>query len=134
MLAVFTADCLGVVIDGSPAVAVVHGGWRGLDAGVIEAAIETIDHLGGQVRSAWIGPSIGPCCFEVGDEVARRFPGHVTKTTWGTTSVDLRAVAEHKLGVETMIDRRCTRCGSGLFSHRADGTSARLAAVGWLQQ
>jgi YfiH family protein len=133
-LVVFTADCLGIVIDASSVVGVVHGGWRGLDAGVIESGLSAIRGLGGNLRSAWIGPSIGPCCFEVGEEVAERFPGHVTKTTWGTTSVDLRAVAESRLGVEATVDRRCTRCGPGLFSHRADGTSARLAAVGWLER
>ena len=133
-VAVFTADCLGIVIDAAPVVAVVHGGWRGLDAGVIENALDAIRQMGGRTRSAWIGPSIGPCCCEGGEEVAQRVPGHVTQTTWGTTAIDLRAVAEARLGIEAIIDERCTRCGPGLFSHRSDGTSARLVAVGWLEE
>lgn len=131
-LAVFTADCLGIVIDAGGVVAVAHAGWRGLDAGVIEAALHGCAEMGGQPEAAWIGPSIGPCCFEVGEEVAERFPDHVRQTTWGTTSVDLREAATARLGVATTVDARCTRCTSDLHSHREDATSSRLAAVGWL--
>ncbi len=131
-LAVFTADCLGVVIDAGEVVAVAHAGWRGLDAGVLEAALSASSELGGRPQAAWIGPSIGSCCFEVGDEVADRFPDHVRQTTWGTTSVDLRAAATDRLGVDTIVDARCTRCTPGLYSHRENATPSRLAAVGWL--
>ena len=131
-LAVFTADCLGVVIDAGDVVAVAHAGWRGLHAGVIEAALRACVEMGGRPSKAWIGPSIGPCCFEVGEEVAERFVDHIRQTTWGTTSVDLREAAAARLGVATTVDARCTRCTPDLHSHREDATSARLAAVGWL--
>ena len=68
-----TADCLPIAItrtNGSPAVAVLHAGWRGLLAGIVEAGA---DALGGGELAAAVGPGIGSCCYEVGDEVAGPF-------------------------------------------------------------
>lgn len=127
-VAVFTADCLGIVLHGDGEVAAVHAGWRGLAAGVVENAVAAM----GIVRSAVIGPHIRSCCFEVGPEVAERFPGHRSETTWGTLSVDLAGAAAERLPVEPEIVDVCTRCGSDTWSHRRDGTLARHAAVGWV--
>ena len=73
-LLVFTADCLPVAIvrsNGGPAaVAALHVGWRGLLAGIVANAVAALD--GGTLAAA-IGPGIGPCCYEVGDEVAGPF-------------------------------------------------------------
>lgn len=132
-LAVFTADCLGVVLAGPASVGVAHAGWRGLAAGVIQTTVELMTRVDGPVRSASLGPSIGPCCFEVGEEVAERFPDDVATTSWGTTSVDLAGAAARVLaGIEVSRHGRCTACGGG-FSHRSNGTPARLAALGWLE-
>lgn len=132
-VAVLTADCAGVVLHGPGVVAAAHAGWRGLVAGVLESTIEA---MGAVATSAVVGPSIGPCCYEVGPEVVEAV-GFASTTTWGTTSVDLRAAAAARLGraapgLAVLVDDRCTRCGPGLHSHRRDGTSHRLAAVGWL--
>ena len=127
-LAVFTADCLGVVIHGPRGVAVVHAGWRGAASGVVANAVGRI----GEVRSAHIGPHIRPCCFEVGPEVSARFAGHLGRTRAGTTSVDLASAVAAQLPVEPEVIDLCTRCGDDTFSHRRDGTAARLAAVGWV--
>lgn len=132
-LAVFTADCLGVVLAGPASVGVAHAGWRGLTAGVLEATVGLMERVDGRPRTAALGPSIGPCCFEVGDEVAELFPDDITTTSWGTTSVDLAGAAARILAdIELSRDPRCTACRGG-FSHRADGTPARLAALGWLR-
>lgn len=132
-LAVFTADCLGVVLAGPASVGVAHAGWRGLAAGILEATVGLMQRVDGPPRTAALGPSIGPCCFEVGDEVAELFPDDVATTSWGTTSVDLAGAAARVLtGVELSRDRRCTACGGG-FSHRANATQARLATLGWLR-
>jgi hypothetical protein len=132
-LAVFTADCLGVVLAGPASVGVAHAGWRGLAAGLLEATVGLMDRVDGPPRTAALGPSIGPCCFEVGDEVAELFPEDVATTSWGTTSVDLAGAAARVLGgIQLSRDRRCTACGGG-FSHRANGTPARLATLGWLE-
>jgi YfiH family protein len=127
-LAVFTADCLGMVLHGPSSVAVVHAGWKGLDAGVVESAVGAL----GEVTTAAIGPHIRSCCFEVGPEVADRFPAHLARTTWGTTSVDLTAAAIARLPVEPEVVDMCTRCGPDAFSHRRDATTSRMAAVGWV--
>ena len=70
-----TADCLPVFVTSPVAVAVLHAGWRGLCEGVLEAGVAA---LASRDLEAWIGPAIGVCCFEVGDEVAARFP----QATW----------------------------------------------------
>src|SRR5215218_6333776 len=70
-LLVVTADCLPVALvrlDGPrPAVALLHVGWKGLLAGVVAAGRGA---LGGRLVAAAIGPGIGPCCYEVGEDVA----------------------------------------------------------------
>lgn len=132
-LAVLTADCLGVVLHGEKAVGVAHAGWRGASAGVVAALREEMKLAGAPPVRASIGPGIGPCCFEVGDEVARVFPGQVEATSWGTTSVDLvGAVTEQLDGLEVWAARRCTRHEEGMFSHRRDQTEKRLATIGWI--
>ncbi len=133
-LAVFTADCLGIVLIGPGVVGVAHAGWRGLAAGVVEASVAACRRLGHGAVAAYIGPGIGPCCFEVGADVSGIFSPRVTETTWGTPSVDLAAEAEAQLenqGVATKVDERCTACGDG-HSHRRDGSSLRMATLGWL--
>lgn len=127
-LAVFTADCLGVVLHGDGEVAVIHAGWRGVVAGIVENAVAAL----GDIDSVHVGPHIRPCCFEVGPEVAELFPGHTSTTTWGTQSVDLAGAVASRLPVAPVISEMCTRCGDGYFSHRRDGTSHRLAAIGWV--
>lgn len=135
-LAVFTADCAAVVLESERAVAVVHAGWRGAAAGVVSEAAGYLErrnaHRGPVLRAA-LGPVIGPCCFEVGDEVSAMFPGWVSTTTWGTTSVDLGLAIRAQIpdAMWWSLDA-CTRCGDGWFSHRADGARSRQAAIGWM--
>lgn len=126
-VAVMTADCLGVVGHTADLVGVAHAGWRGLAAGVLT---QFRSHMG-PGASYFVGPSIGPCCYEVGPEVAATFPDDVAATTWGTPSVDLRSAARRQLRDITWIDERCTHCGDDLHSHRRNGTPERLAAIGW---
>lgn len=127
-LAVFTADCLGVVLRGDAEVAVVHAGWRGVVGGVVDRALEMMD----TVRRVHIGPHIRSCCFEVGPEVAERFDGHLSSTDAGTVSVDLASAIAARLPVEPNVSDLCTKCGSDTFSHRRDRTDARLATVAWI--
>jgi YfiH family protein len=118
-----TADCVPIAIaraDGdAPALALLHAGWRGLSEGVVRAGVET---LGGDKLAAIVGPSIGPCCYEVGADVAGRFDVELLRGT----HLDLWAASERALraaGVETVerVDL-CTRCNPDLFfSHRRSG-------------
>lgn len=132
-VAVFTADCVGMVIEADEAVAVVHAGWRGAAAGIAQATLNRMQDLGHEPVRAAIGPSIGPCCYEVGAEVAQLFPGHVSTTTWGTVSVDIAGfVSDTMAGVEVHRIGACTSCDDGYFSHRLDHTPKRQAAIGWM--
>ncbi|MBT8216571.1 MAG: polyphenol oxidase family protein [Acidimicrobiia bacterium] len=132
-LAVRTADCVPVVLHAPRAVGVVHAGWRGLAAGVVAAAIDVMRRTGQDPERAAIGPSIGPCCYEVGDEVIAAFDGRAVQTRQGTPSVDLWSEAAAQLeGLEVWRADLCTYCETGFHSFRATGTAARQTSVGWL--
>ena len=125
----FSADCLPIAIartDGVRRLAVVHAGWRGLSEGVVEAAVLVV----GGPSAAVVGPAIGPCCYEVGDEVATLFDEDLTVAS----RLDLWTAAERRLlraGV-ACVDRvdLCTRCHEDLFfSHRRSGTARGVQGV-----
>ena len=139
-LAIQTADCLAVLIAGEGAIAAVHAGWRGSEARVAEKVASTLESMGVPWPSlrAWIGPSIGPCCYEVGREVAARFPeGAVSNPPEGGLRLDLRAVNRMQLeqaGIapeRIFMDPTCTRCGGPRYaSYRRDGARAgRMIAL-----
>jgi YfiH family protein len=141
VVAVLTADCLPVVLatgDGSR-IAAVHAGWRGLAAGVLEAAVAAI---GSDCRGlrAWIGPRIGPAAYEVDGPVRDAFPGcssAFVPSRPGHWLADLPAIATdrlHRAGVDAIDDcGRCTASEPGhFFSHRRDGASGRQATLAWI--
>lgn len=127
---VLTADCLPVALVAPEGVAMLHAGWRGLAGGVLEEGVRALRELGAQDLAAAIGPGIGPCCYEVGDDVREAF---------GTTdrTLDLKAIARTRLqdaGVEDIQDvALCTSCHPDLFfSHRRDGgVTGRQGGVAW---
>jgi YfiH family protein len=132
-IAVFTADCLGVALWGEGAVGVAHAGWRGAAAGVVSELVRAMSEAGHPPQGAAISPHIGPCCYEVGQEVAAHFPHHQSVTTWGTRSVDLQTAVVSRLhGLPAARSEMCTFHHAGLFSHRGDGTTQRMATVAWL--
>jgi YfiH family protein len=132
-LAIRTADCVPVVIHGDTAVAVVHAGWRGLASGVVENAIAALGEEDAVPRRAAVGPSIGPCCYEVGPEVVAALGGRTATTSWGTTSVDLWSETERRLSeLDVWRADLCTRCEKPFHSFRADGTVLRQTTLGWL--
>jgi polyphenol oxidase len=132
-LLVLTADCLPVALASPGAVAMVHAGWRGLAAGVLEEGVAALRALGDGPIHAAIGPGAGGCCYEVGDEVAAQFPA------WARTGrrIDLKAVADARLGaagVSEITDvTRCTMCEPDVFfSHRASGgLTGRQGGIVW---
>jgi YfiH family protein len=122
-----SADCLPVALartnGDTPAVAVVHVGWRGLIDGILESAF---DSLGGGELTAAVGPGIGPCCYEVREDVAAPFRARFGAGIVQHGKLDLWRSAEAALneaGV-THVDRfdLCTSCRpEQFFSHRRDG-------------
>ena len=132
-VAVFTADCYGVILEAENAVGIAHAGWRGARLEVVAALLGEMESNGHAVTRAAIGPGIGRCCFEVGSVVAREFPLDQSTTAWNTASVDLVGSISRQLpGIELWSADLCTHHDAGFFSHRMDGTAQRLAAVGWL--
>jgi purine-nucleoside/S-methyl-5'-thioadenosine phosphorylase / adenosine deaminase len=128
---VFVADCLPVALAGPRGVAMIHCGWRGMAAGIVRHGTDEVE-----ATAAAVGPSIGPCCYEVGDEVRARF-ADVPEAESGGRRIDLPAIAAAKLhaaGVEEVhVAGLCTICTTELFfSHRGDGgTTGRQVGVVW---
>lgn len=132
-LVIATADCLPVILEGDRAVGVAHAGWRGAAAGVVGALRQAMEEAGMPPARAAIGPGIGACCFEVGPEVAARFPGHESETDRGMVSVDLAAaVSDALVGLEVWRSPDCTMGDDRYRSHRRDGTPERQVAIAWL--
>jgi YfiH family protein len=135
-----TADCMPIAIARSdgirPAVEILHAGWRGLLAGIVAAGVRAI---GARKLVAAIGPSIGPCCYEVGDEVATPFrQAFGEDVVHEGSKLDLWTAAERALraaGVDH-VDRfdLCTACnGDRFFSHRRDhGRTGRQGVIAYV--
>ena len=130
---VMVADCLPVAVASQHGVAMLHAGWRGLAGGILEKGVAA---LGDGPKAAAIGPGIGVCCFEVGDEVRAAFADHAVAQRG--RHLDLKAIARRQLraaGVDQVDDcDLCTACETALFfSHRRDqGVTGRQAGVAWL--
>ena len=134
------ADCVPLLV-GSRArgVAAIHAGWRGVVAGVIDAARAALD---ASDAIAAIGPCIGPCCFEVGADVGERIasacgePRVIARREGDKAFVDLRLAVREQLAMRGVTDVEdvpgCTRCDAvRFFSYRRDGehSGRHLAAI-----
>ncbi|MFM1989632.1 MAG: hypothetical protein RJA99_2589 [Pseudomonadota bacterium] len=149
VLAVMTADCLPILLADAHGrgVAVAHAGWRGLAAGVAEAAVDALRaRVGDDARvQAWLGPAIGPSAFEVGDDVRDAFvafdadaagafvPGPAPGKWWadlaGLARLRLAAMGVHDVTGGTL----CTVSdASRFYSHRRDRRSGRFASLLWI--
>ncbi|HEX7085663.1 MAG TPA: polyphenol oxidase family protein [Vicinamibacterales bacterium] len=140
-VAVQVADCVPLLVAGRRAVAAAHAGWRGTAANVAGTAIEALVRLGEDRRDlhAAIGPSIGPCCYEVGDELADRFaeagwrdvldrwftrPGSERHLDLWTANRD-QLIAAGVPAAQVHASGLCTRChGAWFHSYRREGAAA----------
>jgi len=149
VVGVRVADCVPLLLHAaeSGAVAAVHAGWRGVARGVVEAGVAALIRIGRdapQRLTAALFPHIGPCCFEVGEDVAQQLaalhpePERVVDRTRSKPHVDLAAIVRAKLlalGVrEENIERvaGCTLCEpERFFSYRRDGqrSGRHVAAI-----
>jgi len=131
------ADCLPIALaranGGKPALAVLHAGWRGLVDGIAAEGVKT---LGGGLVGAMIGPGIGPCCYDVGEEVAAPFRRAFGTGLYRNGKLDLWSAAERALRTAGVarVDRAdlCTSCNPDrFFSHRRDdGLTGRQGVLG----
>jgi YfiH family protein len=143
--AVLAADCLPILLcdEAGRAVGAVHAGWRGLAAGILEAAVAALA-IPGERLLAWLGPAIGPAAFEVGEEVRAAF---ITVDSGAAEAFlaaqdgkwwcDLYAVARRRLnalGVERIFGGGfCTFSEAGRFySYRREGLTGRMASLIWI--
>jgi YfiH family protein len=147
--AVLTADCLPVLFcsSGGDVVAAAHAGWRGLQAGVLEATVAAMESAPDNVL-AWLGPAIGPAAFEVGEEVRDAFlaaagpglssaiagcfracpgaPGKWWADLCGLARIRLQAQGVHRISG----GQWCTHGDPERFySHRRDGVTGRMASL-----
>ena len=146
--AVLTADCLPLLLTDSQGhqVAAVHGGWRGLAGGVIEATLERFRAPARELL-CWLGPAIGPQAFEVGEEVRavfleqigpaagkafrHRAPGRWFGDLYLLARLRLQAAGVQQIyggGFCTFQDRR------RFFSYRRDGITGRMATLIWKEE
>lgn len=132
-----TADCLPIALarrNGRPALALLHAGRLGLLAGIVESGVAAL----GSRLAAVIGPGIGPCCYEVGTEIADAYRHRFGPDAVIGRNLDLWTAAERALreaGVES-VDRLdlCTACRADrFFSHRRDGGgTGRQGVIGFV--
>ena len=142
---VMTADCLPILLcnrQGSE-VAAIHAGWRGLQAGVLQGTISTMQSPPRQLM-AWIGPGISQGCFEVGEEVYAAFvDADAAATSWflanrpGHWLCDLAGLAESVLRQQGVADvLRSPHCSyrdaEMFYSYRREPVSGRMASLIWI--
>ena len=148
LIGIVTADCVPILVasrDGR-AVAAIHGGWRGLAAGVVDAGVAALRELTRGELVAAIGPHVGPCCYEVDEPVLQRLgerfsnvlddatrparPGHV----WLDLGVIAQAALRHaEVSAIERLPGTCTACpGAPFFSVRRDGADTGRQ-VHWIQ-
>jgi YfiH family protein len=140
--AVMTADCLPLLVcskDGAQ-VAAIHAGWRGLLAGVISNTILAMQQ---QNLLVWLGPAIGPDCFEVGAEVrdaflekSAAFNAAFKKQSSGKWLADIYQMARIELaalGIANVYGgTNCTVTEHERFySYRRDTQTGRMATLIW---
>jgi hypothetical protein len=150
-LVIMVADCLPIALvdSGRGVAAAVHAGWRGLADGILFSALETMKKTWGTFPAdvvAWVGPAIGACCYEVGPEVAERFPLATQPSEDGRSMLDLRGAARRSLAAAGLLEENltgldlCTSCHPDLFfSHRrstreGQTTTGRQALILWLDR
>ena len=133
-----TADCLPIALarqnGEKPALALLHVGRLGLLQGIVDAGVAV---LGGRLEAV-IGPGIGPCCYEVGEDIAGAYRERFGADALRGRNLDLWTVAERVLrsaGVES-VERLdlCTACDPArFFSHRRDGpVTGRQGVIGYV--
>lgn len=151
--AILFADCLPIFLcdTAGTAVGVVHAGWRGLLAGIIEQSVADMRVANNQLM-AWLGPAIGPVYFEVGDEVKAAFVDHDCIAAQAFTARNNQTSSAEKkwlANIFLLARQRLARSGVSeiygggtctysdpqrFFSYRRDGETGRMAALIWLDE
>ena len=132
----FSADCLPIAlarVNGNRGLALLHAGRMGLLEGIVEAGAAALDGP----TAAIVGPGIGPCCYEVGEDILAAYRARFGADVVQGRNLDLWSATErvlHEAGVET-VERLevCTACDDRFFSHRRDGPiTGRQGVIGYV--
>ena len=151
VLGIQTADCLPVLLVDPQLrlVAAAHAGWRGTAAGVTRQAVRALVARGSRPQDlvAALGPAIGPCCYEVGDELREAFgpegaeffrPGPGAKPHLDVRAANVRQLLEAGLPAEAIHNiADCTHCHPDLYhSYRREGLGSgrMISFVGFSQR
>lgn len=148
VLAVMTADCVPILITNRTAtlVAVVHAGWKGLAAGVVEKTVDALPEKASELV-AWVGPCISQTHFEVGEDVYTAFKSRpyfkteffksgASENKWWANLPGLVDSQLAHLGVgERYLSGLCTFADADtFFSYRRDGITGRMASLIWMDK
>ncbi len=134
VLSVRTADCVPIFLydPKNKCIGLVHAGWKSSALGIVKKAVESLSQNYGSIPAdilAAFGPAIGRCCYEVGQEFEKIFPGEVSYFN-GHRFLDLPLVNKNQmlaLGVKSeniLSNTLCTACGAEFFSYRRDKEQA----------
>jgi len=138
-LVIFTADCVPVFLsdEKNRVVGVLHAGWRGVCARILGKAVRIIRQRWGipaKQLKVWLGPSIGPCCFEVQWDVARYFPKtrRPKMDRWTVNLAEELHLQARRLGLQfpkMSSSTNCTMHARQFHSYRRDKTDKRMASI-----
>ncbi len=140
LLGVIVADCLPVSFSSRDIFGIVHAGWRGIEMGIIEKIEKEIKEMGRDIKSFLfeIGPSIGPCHFEIKEDLFDKFKKYdsfIQKRN-GKIFLDLKGVVKEKIrkmGVDRVKDQNiCTFCNNNYYSFRRDNDKKRIIVINYL--
>ena len=140
VLVIQVADCLPVLVcnRAGTEIAAIHAGWKGLSSGIIA---NTIGMFADRELIAWIGPGIGPCHYEVDEELVQAFADYPDAIMKGRDAdhwqLNLAAIANDQLeqaGIGVVaVSCDCTYCEQDRFySYRRDENCGRMAALIWI--
>lgn len=126
-MAIKTADCMPIVIEGELGVVFLHAGWRGLADGILRN--EKISEI--KPQTFYVGPCIRECCFEVSEDFKENFRGspffiqRANKLYFNMQEEAKRQILEMYPAIETKISNSCTCCNENFHSYRRNKTANR---------
>ena len=144
IIAITVADCMPLLlVEASGVISLLHLGWRGIEQGLLEKAIEFIEAKSAEPIVAVLGPCINECCYEFGQNqmknlVEKYGNNIVSETLDGSTSLSLKeCVREVLKNCEVNIeydDKVCTNCDPRHWSFRGEGTDKRQVMIAWKEE
>ena len=134
VLSIQVADCIPLYLADpvNNVIGIVHAGWKGIEKGIVDNSINKMINLGAENKKiiAYIGPSIKNCCFEIGSEVAKKFPsnfqinGDANRFFMDLQDLTKNLLMRNSISFNNIVtSNECTKCNSDkYFSYRKTGS------------